>query len=122
VYKGHVRKSGACPEDDAAGQSILFTNDRRVVARERQNVYVHFKVKNKFLSKEELPVYIHVQCQKRPTTVSKETYYSVKRDLSKEELPVYIHVRILFRNDRRAVARERQDVYVHFSVVNNLCN
>ena len=49
VYKGHMRKSGACAEDDAAGQSILFTNDRRVVARERQNVYVHFKVNNAFL-------------------------------------------------------------------------
>jgi hypothetical protein len=24
-----------------------------------------------------------LQCQKRPTTVSKETYYSVKRDLMK---------------------------------------
>jgi hypothetical protein len=26
-------------------------------------------------------VYIHMYIQKRPTTVSKETYYSVKRDL-----------------------------------------
>ncbi len=27
-----------------------------------------------------------LQCQKRPTTVSKETYYSVKRDLGVDEL------------------------------------
>ena len=46
MYKGHMRKSvtSASNEERAAGQSILFTNDRRVVARERQNVYVHFKV------------------------------------------------------------------------------
>ena len=34
--------------------------------------------------------YTHVvQCQKRPTTVSKETYYSVKRDLVQH---IYTHV------------------------------
>jgi hypothetical protein len=30
------------------------------------------------------PIIDLLQCQKRPTTVSKETYYSVKRDLVKK--------------------------------------
>lgn len=44
VYKGHVRQAGKSGGDrslEAAGQSILFTHDRRVVARERSNVYCH---------------------------------------------------------------------------------
>ena len=85
MYKGHVRKSGACPEDDAAGQSILFTNDRRVVARERQNVYVHFKVKNKFLSKEELPVYIHVRI----------LFRNDRRAVARERQDVYVHFSVV---------------------------
>jgi len=47
VYKGHVRKAAADTSHPGAssqgGQSILFTVDRRVVARERENVYVHYQ-------------------------------------------------------------------------------
>lgn len=47
VYKGHIRKApprGSESED--FGQTLIFTNDRRVVQRERERVYVHYKSDN----------------------------------------------------------------------------
>lgn len=47
VYKGHLRKAPASEpqsKDKDFSQSILFTNDRRIVQRERHRVYVHYKV------------------------------------------------------------------------------
>jgi len=47
VYKGHVRKAPPRPSDEGSAvdfsQSLVFTNDRRVVQRERHRVYVHYK-------------------------------------------------------------------------------
>lgn len=49
VYKGHLKKAPSRPlagGDGDFGQTLIFTNDRRVVQRERLRVYVHYKVKS----------------------------------------------------------------------------
>ena len=60
-----------------------------------------------------------IECQKRPTTVLKETYYSVKRDLlqcqkrpttvSKEERAFYeeLSLNLIRQSERNAAARAR---------------
>ena len=60
------------------------------------HVYTQTYINSHVLTQLLLPVQIHLplQCQKRPITMSKETYYSVKRDhlLTQLLLPVQIHL------------------------------
>ena len=44
VYKGHIRKAPPRNSEVDFSQSLIFTNDRMVVQRERHRVYVHYKV------------------------------------------------------------------------------
>ncbi len=59
-----------------------------------------------------------LQCQKRPT-VSKETYYSVKRDLLQCQSIVYAKHLLTAKHQRDVVGCENVEVVAHYKYVNN---